>query len=143
MKLRRRKHRTQGESSEGYGEEARAHRTREGRQFNRDLGQRIAARRKLLGLSQAQLARTLGVSQQTVFAYELGDRRVAASRLGMVARALRTTTSYVLGEEAAQPMPKYGKLSAVSVRFGERFERLPLKHQRVLTSLADFLESQT
>ena len=132
-----------GEVGDGArGEEGRSHRTREGRQFNRDLGQRIAARRKVLGLSQAQLARTLGVSQQTVFAYELGDRRVAAARLGAVARALRTSTAYILGEEAARPMPKYGKLSAMSVRFGERFEKLPLKHQRLLTVFAEFLESQ-
>jgi DNA-binding XRE family transcriptional regulator len=28
-------------------------------------------------MTQAELARALGVSQQTVFAYELGDRRVS------------------------------------------------------------------
>ena len=51
--------------------------TAESRAYFRALGIRLAQLRKKLDMSQAELARILGVSQQTVFAYELGDLRVS------------------------------------------------------------------
>ena len=48
----------------------------ESRAYFRALGKHITELRKEIGMTQAELARALKVSQQTVFAYELGDRRV-------------------------------------------------------------------
>ena len=51
--------------------------TPEDQTFYRQLGQRIAERRKGCGLTQQQLADTLGISQQALAHYEVGRLRVA------------------------------------------------------------------
>ncbi len=52
------------------------------------LGKRIRARRLQLGMSQEELADTLGVTFQQVQKYEKGINRVAASRLFDIAVAI-------------------------------------------------------
>jgi len=49
--------------------------------FFRNLGQRIAQARKDAGLTQQQLAATLGISQPMLASYEIGRRRLPASML--------------------------------------------------------------
>jgi transcriptional regulator with XRE-family HTH domain len=65
------------------------------------IGGRIRARRRELGLTQAQLAERLGVSFQQVQKYERGDNRVAASTLAAAAAALGVTVAWLVGEDAA------------------------------------------
>lgn len=43
----------------------------ESRAYFRALGAHVTAMRKASGMTQAELARAIGVSQQAVFAYEL------------------------------------------------------------------------
>ena len=52
------------------------------------LGARIAQQRKAQAITQAQLAEWLGVSQQTITAYEVGRRRIQVSSLPTIARLL-------------------------------------------------------
>jgi len=52
------------------------------------VGSRIRLARGLLGLSQVQVAQSLGVSFQAVQKYERGEIRVSASRLLQAARLL-------------------------------------------------------
>ncbi len=52
------------------------------------VGSRLRLARGLLGLSQVQVAQTLGVSFQAVQKYERGEIRVSASRLLQAARLL-------------------------------------------------------
>ncbi len=58
------------------------------------IGSRIRVRRNLLGLSQDQLARTLGISFQQVQKYEKGNNRIAGSRIWQLARTLNIPVSY-------------------------------------------------
>jgi transcriptional regulator with XRE-family HTH domain len=58
------------------------------------VGRRIRMRRKLLGLSQSELADGLGLTFQQVQKYERGVNRLSASRLYQVARFLKTPISY-------------------------------------------------
>lgn len=51
----------------------------ESRVYSKALGAYIARLRKEQGMTQAELARGIGVSQQAVFVYELGERRVLSS----------------------------------------------------------------
>ncbi|MDE2488814.1 MAG: helix-turn-helix transcriptional regulator [Alphaproteobacteria bacterium] len=51
-------------------------------------GQRIRERRRSLGLSQQQLARSVGVTFQQIQKYELGSNRMGVSRLAQIAFAL-------------------------------------------------------
>lgn len=58
------------------------------REFFVALGGRIAQARKDSHVTQIQLAETLGVSQPTMNAYELGQRRVVMQMLdGVLAQA--------------------------------------------------------
>jgi transcriptional regulator with XRE-family HTH domain len=65
------------------------------------IGARMRTRRRQLGLSQSDLAERLGVSFQQVQKYERGANRVAASTLLIAARALGTSVSWLVGEEAS------------------------------------------
>ena len=52
------------------------------------IGQRIRRRRRLLGLTQHQLAIACGVRFQQIQKYESGANRIAASRLWKIGQAL-------------------------------------------------------
>jgi transcriptional regulator with XRE-family HTH domain len=58
------------------------------------VGARIRARRRLLGMTQEQLADALGITFQQVQKYERGTNRVSASKLFETARALSTPMVY-------------------------------------------------
>ena len=58
------------------------------------VGKRMRMRRTLLGLSQDELGKSLGVTFQQVQKYERGTCRVGASRLWDISRALNTTVSF-------------------------------------------------
>lgn len=55
------------------------------------IGRNIARRRVIMGLSQSALAHSCGISFQQVQKYEAGTNRVAASRLYVIARTLKTS----------------------------------------------------
>jgi len=81
------------------------------------LGQRIEERRKLIGLSQAELARQVGVRQSTMNSLINGDSRTSRSIL-KIARTLRTTPAYLAGDtddpdEGAPPPPPEPKIQHV------------------------------
>src|SRR5438034_9218568 len=63
------------------------------------MGERIASLRKTRNLTQTQLAEALGVTQQTVQAYEAGSRRIPVSALPVVARTLSVSLMVLFGEE--------------------------------------------
>ncbi len=71
----------------------------EERAFFVSLGERIAEQRKARNLTQTQLAEALGVTQQTVQAYEAGSRRIPVSALPAVARTLSVSLMALFGEE--------------------------------------------
>ena len=74
--------------------------------INMNVGKRIKARRKELGISADSLAEILGVSRATVFRYENGDiEKLPADILGPVAEALHTTPAYLMGWEDDAPPP--------------------------------------
>ena len=56
--------------------------------FLKELGQRIADQRKDARLTQAQLGKKIGVSQQIIASYENGKRNFPVARLLELAEAL-------------------------------------------------------
>src|SRR5262245_26058201 len=61
---------------------------------DRHVGARMRARRIMLGLSQQQMADSIGVTYQQTYKYEKGTDRVAAGRLYHIARALGVEVGY-------------------------------------------------
>ncbi|WP_426031687.1 helix-turn-helix domain-containing protein [Caulobacter sp. DWP3-1-3b2] len=58
------------------------------------VGARLRIRRKVLGLSQTQLADALGITFQQIQKYERGANRISASKLYEAARLLESQVSY-------------------------------------------------
>ncbi len=58
------------------------------------LGKRLRRRRRLLGLTQQQLAEAVGVRFQQIQKYECGANRISAARLWSLAEALEVQVGY-------------------------------------------------
>lgn len=63
------------------------------------VGQRVRARRMMLGMSQEKLGEHLGLTFQQVQKYEKGQNRVSASRLQQIATALNTPIQFFFRDE--------------------------------------------
>jgi len=109
------------------------------RAFFAQLGARIAELRKGADITQVQLAEFLGVSQQTVNAYEAGHRRMAISALPRLARLLGVSIEELIGEPA-----KPGKRGPTPIwqQKVERLSRLPKTQQKVVMEMLDGLLAQ-
>lgn len=111
------------------------------REYFRNIGARIAAVRKSHGYTQAELARLLGVSQQAVFAYELGDRRVSLLVASRIARTFSMSIDE-LSDFNARPKERKGRLSPRAMRHAQRIQGLSKTHQRFLVKILDVLEDR-
>lgn len=73
------------------------------------LGRRLRRRRRILGLTQQQLASACGVRFQQIQKYECAANRMSAARLWQLAEVLQVPVSYFyegLGEETADKEPE-------------------------------------
>ncbi len=61
------------------------------------IGQRVRKARKEKGYNQTELANVLGKSLRTIQKYENGEIEISISMLNELAKALDTTTTYLLG----------------------------------------------
>lgn len=110
----------------------------ESRAFFRAMGKRISVLRKEQGMTQAELARALGVAQQTVFAYELGDRRVSVFILDKLAKVLDVPVEELMGMPKVV-IPKKRRLSPAGIRHAERLLKLSKTEQRFVVRIIDTL----
>lgn len=106
---------------------------------DRAIGARIAARRRVLGVSQSALAQALGISYPQLQKYETGSNRVAASRLLKIAAELDTTIGALAGEEGASPVD--GLTGAILAESGavdllRDFGGLKVEHRDLVCRLA-------
>jgi transcriptional regulator with XRE-family HTH domain len=62
------------------------------------VGSRLRLRRNLIGFSQDQLGKALGLTFQQIQKYERGTNRMGASRLFQVARLLKVPVTYFFEE---------------------------------------------
>lgn len=109
------------------------------RGFYRALGQRVAAARKASGITQVQLAETLGIAQQTLAHYELGRLRVAVALLPPLAKALGVTVEELMGEET--PAARRGPAPKLQQQI-ERIQQLPRAKQRFVIEMLDTVLAQ-
>jgi transcriptional regulator with XRE-family HTH domain len=113
--------------------------SKEEKAFFVQLGSRIAQIRKEQGITQAQLAEWLGVSQQTVNAYEVGRRRMVASALPTLARLLGVSLEELMGEP---PKPgKRGPTPKLQQQM-ERITQLPKAQQKWVIKMIEGVLSQ-
>jgi transcriptional regulator with XRE-family HTH domain len=101
------------------------------------IGACIRKRRKMLGLTQVQLAEMICVSSEQVFKYEYGANHVSAGRLYEIALALNAPITYFyegLGGETLRVLPSHQRMVVEIVR---NFADIPNeKHQAALGQVA-------
>jgi transcriptional regulator with XRE-family HTH domain len=105
------------------------------KKFYAALGQRIAERRKALGLTQQQLADSLGIAQQTLAHYEVGRLRVAAAMLPAFSKVLGLSLDELLGQHPSRSS-KRGPAPKLQAQI-ERIGSLPRSKQRMLLDMLD------
>ncbi|HET7662748.1 MAG TPA: helix-turn-helix transcriptional regulator [Rhodanobacteraceae bacterium] len=102
------------------------------------LGRRIAERRKALGITQVQLAETLGIAQQTMAHYEGGVSRIAVETLTQLAVALQTNVEELIGTQTKHRAGKRGPAPRIQQQL-ERVSQLPRARQRMVSEVLDSL----
>lgn len=102
--------------------------------FLKELGQRIADLRKDAGLTQAQLAEKVGVSQQIIASYENGRRNFPVARLLELAEALGVQAGELL---TGTPETKRRRKSRLDEQLAA-IKELPAKKRKFVS---DFLGS--
>ncbi len=109
----------------------------EERAFFVTMGERITKLRKAHNLTQTQLAEALGVTQQTVQAYEAGSRRIPVSALPMVARTLSVSLMELFGEEPQQDKAAKRRRGPVPQwqQHIEAIARLPRSRQQFISEM--------
>lgn len=109
------------------------------KQYFTELGGHIAFVRKSKGYTQAELARRVGVSQQAIFAYELGERRVSLLMLDKIARVFGVGLEELAGlSKSVRSRPQ--RLSPRAARHAERLQSLRKTQQRFVIRIIDVLE---
>jgi transcriptional regulator with XRE-family HTH domain len=113
---------------------------KEERVFFARLGERIAQLRRDQDITQAKLAEALGVSQQTVQAYEVGRRRIPVSALPVLARTLNTAIEELLGASPSA-MKRRGPPPRLQQHM-ERISQLPKPKQRFVLEILETVLTQ-
>ena len=82
------------------------------------VGQRIRFRRIMLGHSQGDLAKALGLTFQQVQKYEKGTNRIGASRLFAIASFLRVPVGFFFEDMPGETqMPAVSEVEPVNIDF--------------------------
>lgn len=112
----------------------------ESRTYFRALGAHVAQLRKARGMTQAELARAIGVSQQAAFAYEWGDRRISVLILARMAKVFGVPVEVLM--RLAKPARELkGRVSPRATRHAERLQALSKTQQRFVVRIIDVLET--
>ena len=96
----------------------------------KEIGARIHARRKELGLTQEELAERMEVSIQMISNVELGKKAIRPENLVKLCNALNTSADYILrGSRADWEV----------IGFMEKYARLTAENQQLLEKLTENL----
>ena len=104
----------------------------------KNIGDRIKEARAKLGLTQAQLARQVGVSSQTVWAWEAGRVRPKHDHLEELAFRLEVSTAWVLGRDVVEAE----LLREASVSFYDAVDGLPLEDIEAIQNFINFVRQE-
>ena len=104
----------------------------------KNIGDRIKEARNKLGLTQAQLARQVGVSSQTVWAWEAGRVKPTHEHLEELAFRCQVSTAWILGRDVLEAE----LLKEASVSFYDAVEGLPLEDIETIQNFISFVRQE-
>jgi len=111
---------------------------------DRFVGEKIRERRIMLGLTQQELAKGIGVTYQQAHKYEQGVNRVSAGRLFEIARMLNTPVEFFFdGVGGAEEVRETNPRERMGLELSRHFSMIRSeKHQEALSSLARALAEE-
>jgi transcriptional regulator with XRE-family HTH domain len=112
---------------------------------DRHVGARIRERRIMMGLSQQQLARMIGVTYQQAHKYERGLNRISAGRLFEIAQVLAVPVSYFFDGLRQDGDPQdISPRQRMCLELARNFSLIDNeKHQEALSQMARALAAQS
>jgi transcriptional regulator with XRE-family HTH domain len=112
---------------------------------DRHVGARIRERRVMMGLSQQQLARMIGVTYQQAHKYERGLNRISAGRLFEIAQVLNVAVSWFFeGLNDEQEPSEISPRQRMCLELARNFALIDNeKHQEALSQMARALAAQS
>ena len=112
---------------------------------DRHVGARIRERRIMMGLSQQQLARMIGVTYQQAHKYERGLNRISAGRLFEIAQVLGVPVSYFFDGLRSDGEPQdISPRQRMCLELARNFSLIDNeKHQEALSQMARALAAQS
>lgn len=105
--------------------------------FDIELGRKIKNARLALGLTQAKVAKAIGVSMQQVQKYENGRNRISVSRLNQLSIALKVDFSRALATADARFIQF--EFAPDEVRLISAFSKLDVSQKGLVQSLVEEL----
>jgi transcriptional regulator with XRE-family HTH domain len=102
------------------------------------VGAGIRRRRRILGISQDQLARRIGLTFQQIQKYERGGNRVSASALWRLAQALEVPAAYFFEGLGDAGVPTHdAKLDDEFARVAKLYRDVPTSVRGAITRLVE------
>ncbi|WP_439598484.1 helix-turn-helix domain-containing protein [Falsiroseomonas sp.] len=112
---------------------------------DRHVGARIRERRVMMGLSQQQLAKLIGVTYQQAHKYERGLNRISAGRLFEIGQVLGVPVSWFFeGLTSDSVGPEASPRQRMCLELARNFALIDNeKHQEALSQMARALAAQS
>jgi transcriptional regulator with XRE-family HTH domain len=112
---------------------------------DRHVGARIRERRVMMGLSQQQLAKLIGVTYQQAHKYERGLNRISAGRLFEIGQVLGVPVSWFFeGLTSDSAGPEASPRQRMCLELARNFALIDNeKHQEALSQMARALAAQS
>lgn len=101
--------------------------------------ERIRAERKALNVTQAELAAKLGISEQSLRKYELGQRGVNEWVLGLMANAFGCSVRYLSGESNFRTDSEEEEAKIKVGEILENYNLVRLQEEKKDNAILDFL----
>lgn len=98
--------------------------------LDRHVGARLRDRRVMLGLSQQELAKLIGVTYQQAYKYEKGVNRIAAGRLYEIARALGVDCDYFFVGLGPREPARVAPQQRLLLELARSFAAIPTRRQQ-------------
>ena len=103
---------------------------------DRLVAERLRHRRLMLGMTQQQLARTIGVSCQQSHKYETGENRISMGRLYQIAGALGVEIGYFFEPVQAELSAETSAQQHVLVELARNFTLLSSRQREAICMIA-------
>ena len=103
--------------------------------LNKLIARNIRELRKLSGITQSQLAETIGVTYQQAYKYEAGINRISAARLWQIADALGAPITHFYSDRFSNAIST--SLSREVLELNKQYTKIPnRKHRDSLREMA-------